>query len=400
MSYYMNKGKSFSIWDIAFLFWGITDSVFNHSVLGMIGQILFYVVSFAYCIKSVRFKISYILLVYLLFCFICWLNIQLGYSIAPHESYFMLQVLLRNLVFLFFFLQFISFLDYDKLMSLYIIYCLLSSLGLLLLNYMNTGTLIMRGVDESINGNIQAINDSIAIGWILLDRGKRNKFKSISLVLFFTVFCLLAGTKKAFIGTLIIVSVYVFLSNPKKIVKNVLFISALLIIVYYLIMKVPVLYNLIGNRFESFINFFQETESDGSTYSRNHYIEIGLRQFRNSPLWGHGINTFKELPESYGTYSHNNYIELLYSVGVIGTFFFYLLYLIPLFANIKRYFSHKTKRIAFTISLTLCCLLLDFAFVSYYERATIVRVLILLFLSGSFMGSYSKPSSSKTDGIS
>lgn len=64
-------------------------------------------------------------------------------------------------------------------------------------------------------------------------------------------------------------------------------------------------------------------DPEQSFETRAEMILRGVELFAESPIWGHGNEGFRVL-SGFFTYSHNNYIELLVNYGMLGSFLFYI----------------------------------------------------------------------------
>lgn len=365
-------------WDIIFILWYVSDACFNHTTIGIAGQALFLLYSLKELIIKRSFHTNSTIFFYLLFCGFCWLNISNGNAISSGTAKFMLNVLLRNLVFLFFLYNYLNSISPDKLIRVFIVSCIIGSVTMLMINYSSTGSFIMREVEGSINGNLQAVNNAVAIGIMYAVRSNNKQWLYVSSLLF--LFCLLAGTKKSIIVLAIIAGGSVLMNNPRNIVVNISKIAVLLLILYIVMFKVSFFYNLIGNRFESILSFINANgDMDGSTKTRSAFIELGMSYISLNPMKGHGIDCFRELPGAYGTYSHNNYVELAFGVGIPGLIVYYIMYLIPLVKGLKNW--TKSTNIYDILGVVMCvgCLFADYGMVSYFDRPTYLRILMIVF---------------------
>ena len=105
------------------------------------------------------------------------------------------------------------------------------------------------------------------------------------------------------------------------------------VLVFYTIMNVPALYDVIGQRMENLIYFIetgQKLREGGAEDLRETMIEIGWHAWPESPLLGHGFDSFKYYNVQVTGrffYSHNNFIELLYNLGIIGFIVYYWFYI-------------------------------------------------------------------------
>lgn len=367
------------VWNITFALWFISAFVLGRSGISMAMLALFCSYSACMMIIYKTCKFSPIFLFYLLFTCVGFINIELGLSISPSLSKELMTTLCRNLFFI------ICIYNYAKLVRIAsfkqtIIYSsVICSICLLLLVYMYTGSFVLRNSDDSINPNSLAVCDAIIICWLTCGKKESVKYKP-AIIVICALFCLLAGTKKALLATLIGISVFVLLNKPSKIVKNVILISLVSILGYAVLINVPFFYDLIGNRLEGLFSLLTSGEGDSSSNSRYNYIDLGLYHFNNRPILGHGINCFQTLKGAYGSYSHNNYVELLFSLGIVGFLCYYMMYIYVLFSAIKQYRTRRISNLSIAISFIIICLMMDFAWVSYYSRSTYMYITICLLL--------------------
>lgn len=366
----------YNLWDVIFLFWFLTDALLAHSILGTLGQAVFMLYSISKCIISNKLKNFSVIWIYILFVFIAYLNIYLGNSVSPNESRFLLNVLIRNGVFFYSMCLYVSQQSSVKLSRIFIYACLFSSIGMLLYNHILTGSFVIRDSEDGLNGNMMATLNAMAICCIVaLDRWK--SAKNISIIILLLMFCVLAGTRKAFIVLGFAMCIYILLSNPHKILSNISKIIILLCIILFFLFEVPFFYEIIGNRFETLFSFVQGGDTDASTDTRNFYIEFGLYYFLKEPWIGHGIHCFKMMP-GVSTYSHNNYIELLFSLGIPGVIAFYMIHLYILKVAIKNAFTSRNNSNIIAIALIISILMAEYAMVTYYDRAALFYYAMML----------------------
>lgn len=209
---------------------------------------------------------------------------------------------------------------------------LLAILSLLLsFNFIANGTVNEQGrFSLGINANVMGMNAAYLFG-IMLYGAKESQWKKwywTMLAVMLAVIALLTGSRKALVMLLIFSFAYIFMwKREKNFVKffgRILGVAAVCTALIFLLMKVEVLYNSIGNRLESlYLQWVSGGDADASAITRERMVEIGIELFRKDPLLGFGHNAFK-LYSGYFTYSHNNYIELMCSLGVIGLAIYYI----------------------------------------------------------------------------
>lgn len=195
---------------------------------------------------------------------------------------------------------------------------------------------------------------------------------------------LLSGGRKYVVVPLIFAYILMLSKNDKKGKKHILrstaVIAVLLVSGYFLIMRVPVFYEVIGQRFEgAFALFDSSYEMDGSTRARQEMIEYGFSQWKKQPVWGYGFDSFKDYNALYVTgnlyYSHNNFIELLFNQGVIGFIAYYALYIYLFVKALKSKADSLNK--GFIFGSLLSILFFEYFGVTYYTTP----IQILLFFA-------------------
>ena len=367
--------------DVSFFLWMATEYIMPHSLASNICLLAFCGLNI---IKKNNNKIKFnsTLAIYILFVFVCYLKIN--DSIMPYLSQKMVKTLILNLIFMIAMFRYIMNERIDHFKNVFAFCSIIISLILLCINVVLHGTLILRDNSE-INANALAVCDAIAACWVICsDKISKKNLASISILI---IFCLLAGTRKALLAIFIGVFIYIALKKPSRITVNIMIIFMILIVSYNLMMNVEVIYNLIGYRFESLFNLLQGESGASSEETRQQFIKLGMLYFKERPFTGYGLDTFRILPGSYGTYSHNNYVELLYGVGIVGTCVYYFMYLDLLIRFIHRRFTNANTLNIIAISFIMISLMIDYAMVTYYERASLSILVIIATINMKFKAS-------------
>lgn len=187
-----------------------------------------------------------------------------------------------------------------------------------------------------------------------------------------------SGSRKALIALILgVLFLFILKGNSRKKLLSILE-GALLLVALYYVLQLPI-FETIGERFESMLNAFTgEGSTDGSTNLRLNMIDVGLKQFEETPFTGVGIGNSKYITQKYlgwSTYLHNNYVELLASVGIFGTAAYYLMYIQPLFAVIKPAIK-QNKYAVLALSLIFIELILQYGAVQYYSKTTYISLLL------------------------
>lgn len=123
---------------------------------------------------------------------------------------------------------------------------------------------------------------------------------------------------------------------------------------------------------------------DGSTELRNQMIQIGLDQFKKTPLLGIGFGSTLLLTEKHlglYTYLHNNFIEVLVSGGVIGFLIYYSMHWY-IAKGLWRARARHDHNLQLCVILLLIHILGDYGTVSFYKKPTYI-IITLGFLAVS-----------------
>lgn len=144
----------------------------------------------------------------------------------------------------------------------------------------------------------------------------------------------------------------------------------------YYLLSLPV-FSMVMTRIERMLlTLSGQGTIDNSTAVRQEMIQIGLKLFKENPIFGNGMNNSSQFGgaviEQYN-YLHNNYVELLAGGGLIGTLIYYRLYAIPIFTIIRR---RKDKQLMDPCVLAILAVLLimDYGAVTYYSKSTHVII--------------------------
>lgn len=191
----------------------------------------------------------------------------------------------------------------------------------------------------------------------------------------------LSGGRKYIVVPILFLYVLLLFKQDKKekthFIKSTIIVIEIMVCVYLLIMKVPMFYEIIGSRMESLFSFMEGDyqSADGSSKIRAQMIEIGLKRWTESPIWGYGFDSFKyynRVTTGHFYYSHNNFVEMLYNTGLIGFVAYYWIY--------WKYFvvAYKSKNTisiaarAFVIAMVICMLVYEYGAINYTATGTII----------------------------
>lgn len=250
-----------------------------------------------------------------------------------------------------------------------------------------------RGVDGIMSPNAIGMYAGIAVvlgGYFFLME-KKNRIIYLLYISLNATIVVLSASRKAILFMLIpLLSYYIFRQkNSLKLLRNLLLAVMLTGLIYYGIMNIPFVYDMVGYRIETMIYGLMGTgETDGSTSMRLKMIEWGLEWFKTKPWIGYGINNYMNLlgmmNTSYGTtgvYAHNNFIELLVDLGLIGTVIYYFIYL-KILAKAIRVRKALAPLQLLMVSILVSIMVNEFGMVTYceiYIQVMLVLTWILLF---------------------
>lgn len=220
-------------------------------------------------------------------------------------------------------------------------------------------------VEFGLNSNVVGIFLTFSAIFSFYLAKYNNSKKNYFLVLIFLFSIFLTGSRKAIFMVISgIVGILYFntkgLSSKVRVTFSIIF---LMFVVYFMLMNIPTLYQIAGQRIEILINSIIGTGTgDISTNIRGNMVEKGISLLKERPLIGYGIGSYTKVA-NYGTYSHNNYIELLVGVGILGTFTYYSMYIYL----IKKLFKYKgNPSVSPLLVIVILMTIIDYGFVSYY----------------------------------
>lgn len=210
----------------------------------------------------------------------------------------------------------------------------------------------------------------VFVSFLLLQSENR---KSIRLIYQLSMFLVVAivlftGSRKAFFTVVFTNGLYYFLIYRKRQYKKIFMMIFAGFILLYMVMNVPPLYNVLGYRLDTLFDFISgKGTTETSILDRTNMIKLGYEWFKEKPILGYGMNNSQDLYYSFtgrAMYLHNNYFEVLVGIGIVGTLFYYSMYIVTL----KRAFkclrnSNTLSAFAFTTILTI--LIIEIGQVSY-----------------------------------
>lgn len=218
----------------------------------------------------------------------------------------------------------------------------------------------------------------------LWSSGRRHPLLIVGGGLLFVLGAFMTGSKNALLIFVFQVGVYYFLVSSRW--KRVLIVLASVgggMLILYLVIRIPVLYQLVGHRIVAMVGTLSGSYTiyDGSTYERLYFIITGITIFLKHPLHGIGLNNFASYLTSIGyvntVSSHCGFVELLSTLGLIGFVLYYSLYVCVIKRLLRPAFRHDHLA-ALALTLTLRFLLFDMTTVSLYVYHSFFLLMVAL----------------------
>lgn len=210
-------------------------------------------------------------------------------------------------------------------------------------------------------------------------KSKVARIKVVLLVVF-----VLHATVVAFTGSrkgvlMILVTIILFLlfnsNNPLRFLINVAIGLLGISCFYFAINNIEILYNSFGRRFMLLFNLFEEGAYVGNSMgNRLEDIEVGLKVFEKSPIWGYGLGNYEFATQLNG-YAHNNYIQLLVDLGLIGICIYYYFYMNIAIKLIKTLHTYRIQT-ALCLSMLGAIVVIESGLVSF--NSDYVQLVIML----------------------
>ena len=321
--------KTDFIFKILILVFAVGMNVFAYTasplykfIIVVVNLLLLYICGFRF--KVEKYHVALLMFIAWTAFSIIWSPYKANVMVIPTFAYCLISVIVLH-----------RFLDresrYVILMKSIIVSAYLLALAMVL--HFGLKTLITARVDNSVvntnrAGTIFAI--SLFFCMYLFYKERSKKYLLIGLPLLFFVFT--SGSKSALVISAVSIFVMTSLKSGDKATKmyrNITIGAILVIVGYIMILKIPMLYRIIGARFQEFVDVMlgrrEVLVGEHSIYMRITLSQFGLKGFFESPLWGHGMDSFSQSPGNPwpGRYSHMNYIEIMYNFGVIGLALYY-----------------------------------------------------------------------------
>ena len=361
----------------------------NHNIYSDIAIIILSSFSLILILNKKKFRIDSYFIIYLLFIMYQFLLIVLGQIYNFNATIKVLSTLIINFFIMIMIYNIaIDIGDINKILNIYIYTSFFSLLIIMILlrNSLFTGRLAHAYGENSVSfyflGNAIGISsNSIAfycsVSFLLsihyYFKNKQLRFLLISILL--AIGSILTGSRKGIL-LLFIYSFYFINYNFKKnIVKKVIIGILVSILIYYVVIKIPVFYNIIGERLIALIKkILGKVTNEGSIYAREKYKNYALKLIPKEIIFGYGAGYFSY---RYGNVTEINYLEILMTGGILGLCLYYLNYLIIYLRYIKnRAYMSNITNILFIVFLSI--LIYDIGSVTYAVRNILIVIVFFV----------------------
>jgi len=251
----------------------------------------------------------------------------------------------------------------------------------------------------SANQNINAFSICIKIPLLFYFIVKsKTLFKKVlfSIFLFASSFSILIiASRGAILALLIILISFIFLDYFSKIkvsFKKKLLITSTIVFTFFF---QNILYNSSNSEFTSSVNRLNNLIDASSNYRIDSY-KVALKSFLENPFTGVGIGNWQlyHIKQTSNTiieyqapkHVHNDLIQILADIGILGLFFFILIYFFPFKSILKKLPSRKLSLIEIILILSFIIFFIDsnlnFPRVRPYSQVNVIYLLsILIFLN-------------------
>jgi len=237
-----------------------------------------------------------------------------------------------------------------------------------------------------INSNaiamLAAYASILSIHDFLNKKGKLARWGDLALVLVYVLTIVLSGSRKGLIIPIVGLYVLVCMRKPQRFLLYSVGTILLAFFALLAILKIDILYNLIGYRVEPIIDYITlGAYNEASMESRMDYISLAWERSWHQPIWGHGLDCFRVLSGAHDTYSHCNFVEILFSLGCVGFLIYYIPYLWTLF-KIPKALKRNKQLVSIAVAMLIPYLVCEYFQVTYFTRTSvIIPTLTMLIIS-------------------
>lgn len=380
----------FRIYDLLFYLLLVFSFYYTRNMLCRLMMVVFFGYTLLQmAVKKSRVPIPFFYIGFVLFILYGAANIAIGNALYANVAKTMVVSLSLNFMMIFAIVQYIYMSDNVPLVLRVTELGIFSTAFVVVLLSVRTITQGRLGGGTEMNSNMLAILCvyGFALSMYLRKIGKISQLSSWFRIAFYILVILLTGSRKGLLMVILSIIVVQLTAERRRILKKVFVIAGSVAVVYFLVMKVSFLYNIIGVRVENLLEALSGgAAGEASLSDRKQLVELGWKHIQDKPWTGYGFDCFKMIsgrgPNGFvgageaGFYSHNNYIELLFGGGVIG----FALYYLPIVYLLKKLMTglQKNTCMPYLLAILVSKLAMEYAYVSYYERVDTYIVAVVL----------------------
>lgn len=373
---------------VIFFLYTLSLQMLNHTTIFQVISIVFMGLILVYMIKAKKLFVSGYIFLFAIFVAYGYVQLYLNMTISKTFTSNMASTMLVNLVINYFVLNYFFIDDnykrFPKVFSqtsmIFCAYMLVSNMGKLSYQRLGWNQPIPFGGGSTYQSNNVGFVFAMAFNMYLYRLIEEKKKAHIFAMGILAVCVALTGSRKALLIIMMGV-VFILFLTAKGLAKKIriLFIGVICAGLFFVaVMKIPVLYDIIGVRMESLITGIitgEEENKDQSYIVREHLTEYAMELYREKPIFGQGLDSFRTVEGSYGLYAHNNFAELLCCTGIVGFIFFYLPYLVAFIKLLYSLFVRSNMLVMLAISLLVIETVMEYGNVAYFERLYLTIVM-------------------------
>ena len=360
-----------------FFMYNAQNTLFPSSVHSMVMYFMI-LVTFAYYLKNRLFNISEFSSWYFGFFILSIMSFCLFEENS--DSKMLYTILVSFIILLCFIYNINTYIKLKTTINIYILSSIILAIYIWLsgqLDYLYYDSLSEERLGTEISGNANIFSamfmyaGTFAAWFMIFNRTKYNRILYLISFLFIIIIMAISGGRKTIVAVIgaLIVFILCKSNNKRKLIRNAIIACLIIYTIFYATLNIPILYDLIGQRFEGLLSLGQGNESEVSgDDTRVRIFKLAFLGWLENPIFGHGIDSFKYYNQKmtgHFYYAHNNYVELLYNLGIIGFIYFYWIYWY-LYKKLKSLpiQLHKYQILGYGLLIEL--LIFDVGGVSYY----------------------------------
>lgn len=369
-----------------FFLYTLSLQMLNHTTVFQMISIVFMGAIFVYMIKAKKLYMSGYIVFFGFFVLYGYFQLYANMTVSREFTSNMSSTMLINLIINFFVLNYFfiddNYKKFPKVFSqtsmIFCAYMLISNMGSLSYKRLGWNQPIPFGGGSLYQSNNVGFVFAMAFNMYLYRLVEEKKKRYLIWMGLLALCVALTGSRKALLIIMMGVVMILFLTAKGFAKKmRILLVGIVCAVLFFVaVMKIPVLYDIIGNRMESLISGAVSGEDKDQSYIvREHLTELAMEKYKESPVFGHGLDSFRTMEGSYGLYAHNNFAELLCCTGIVGFILFYLPYGVALLKLIYSLVVRNSKLIMLALSLLIIETAMEYGNVAYFERLYLTLVM-------------------------